>query len=68
MQSEAHWLMQVCKQSRLVLLTPADLNSPKERVGRPVKDLLLGVAKGILDWYWLVVIGGDEGGVYTLEH
>lgn len=54
--------MHVCKQSRLVLLTPADFKLSKRGVGWPVKDLLLGVAKGILDWYWLVGIGGDERG------
>lgn len=63
-QSGAHWLMHVCKQSRLVLLTPADLNSPKEGW----EGLLRGPAMGILDWYWLVDTGGDKGGVYTLEH
>lgn len=68
MQSGAHWLIHVCKQIRLVLTNSSRLKLSKRGVGGPVEDLLLGVAKGILDWYWLVGTGGDEQGIYTLEH
>lgn len=58
------------KHSRLVLLIPANLNSPEEEWKGHAAGLLLGAAEGILDRYWLVNVscGRRVGGGNALEH